>query len=289
MLIRSVIQAIFVIVGVAFYTLLERKILGYVQTRKGPNKPGPLGLLVPFADAIKLFTKEINTPTTSNKSIFILVPGGTIIVPLILWCVYPGNWFASKFTLLYIICISAIGVYWILGAGWGSNSKYSTLGAIRAVAQSISYEVCLSLIILHCLVIYLFSNLTPSLPLAYIILPLILLFFLSRLAETNRSPFDFAEGESELVRGFNTEYASVRFVIIFLAEYISILFISVILSLLFLSRAIYETFLFLLITGTLFIWARGTLPRFRYDQLMYIAWKSILPAVLCTICVVSIL
>ena len=223
-----VVQALIVILRVAFYTILERKLLGYVQTRKGPNKPGPLGLLVPFADAVKLVKKEQLIPSQSNKLLLFIVPNLVLMIPLILWSLYPAANCALliKHSALFFLCVSSLGVYGLLGAGWRRNRKYALLGSVRAVAQSVSYEVCLSIIIVHSIFFFFFDFYKIKLtPLAVFLFPIMILLISSAIAETNRSPFDFSEGESELVSGYNTEYRSVPFLIIFLAEYMSILFI----------------------------------------------------------------
>lgn len=278
--------------GVAFFTLLERKFLGYIQNRKGPNKPALAGLLVPFADALKLINKEQSRPSRRLKSLFYWVPCLTLLIPCILWIIYP-NWLpvtSFKYSTLLFLCISAVGVYSLLGAGWRRNRQYTMLGAVRAVAQSVSYEVRLSFILLSCVIFFNFTLLINKLiPLALFLFSSILILLVSSYAETNRTPFDFSEGESELVRGYNTEFSSVPFVMIFLAEYISILFIAVMISLLFNMRGYEDLFLFSLIWAISFLWARGTLPRFRYDQLMYLAWKCFLPFVLCIVRALSLL
>ena len=276
-------QSIAVVVSVAFFTLLERKVLAYIQNRKGPNKPGPTGLIVSVADAIKLVTKGFNISQYRNKFLFYLSPFLTLIVPILLWIVYPNNHatLQFKFSVLWFLCVTSVGVYAILGAGWSSNRKYTLIGGVRAVAQSISYEARLAIIVLHCVAYFSFvireiklSVLIPFLTIN------ILLFFLTALAETNRSPFDFSEGESELVSGFNTEYRSVSFLLIFLGEYMSILFMAAMVRLLFIMSNIADILLFTLFWAVMFIWSRGTLPRLRYDQLMVLAWKSILPLTL---------
>ena len=280
-----ILQVLIVITRVAFYTLLERKILGYIQVRKGPNKPSILGLFVPFADAIKLFTKELSVPTKRNN-IFLWVPCLALFIPLFIWIIYPTEYsiLSFKYSTLLFICISAVGVYAILGAGWGSNRKYSMLGAVRAVAQTVSYEVRLSIIIVHRIIFYLYEIQQNKITnISLYLFMIICIFLVSSIAETNRSPFDFTEGESELVRGFNTEYSSIHFVIIFLAEYISIIFISTLVSLLFNIRSYSDLWFFITIWAVFFIWARGSLPRFRYDQLMFLAWKCFLPVVLSSV------
>jgi len=280
-----IVQVVMIMIRVAFYTLLERKILGYVQSRKGPNKPGVIGLLIPFADAVKLLNKEYLTPVKRNKSLLFTVPILILMVPLILWLLYPSGFRALsiKYSALFFLCVSSLGVYGILGAGWRRNRKYAMLGSVRAVAQSVSYEVCLSIIVVHWIVFYYYETYQEKLaPLGVFLFGLIFVLWLSALAETNRRPFDFSEGESELVRGFNTEYRSVPFLMIFLAEYMSILFISILIRTLFNITLMHDLWLFLILWGILVIWARGSLPRFRYDQLMSLAWKRLLPAVTCS-------
>nr|ARH53778.1 NADH dehydrogenase subunit 1 [Cercyon borealis] len=287
LLLSSLILVICVLVGVAFLTLLERKVLGYIQLRKGPNKLGINGLLQPFSDAIKLFTKEQVYPYMSNYYMYYLSPVFNLFLSLLLWMSMPlfTNLFSFNFSVLFFLCVSSLGVYTIMIAGWSSNSNYAMLGGLRSVAQTISYEVSLALIFLS------FLFLTTSLSFVsfykyqmylwflFLCLPLSMILFVSSLAETNRTPFDFAEGESELVSGFNVEYSSGGFALIFMAEYASILFMSMLCSLVFLGGN-YMSFMFfikLVFMSFLWIWVRGTLPRYRYDKLMYLSWKSFLP------------
>lgn len=276
----AVIILIMAIIAVAFFTLIERKVLGYIHIRKGPNKPGPLGLIVPFADAVKLFLKEMSYPHISNKLIFSRVSIIIIIVPIILWLSY-RTWAAHsihKISIIFILAIARVGVYGTLGAGWRRNRKYSILGAIRAVAQTISYEVRITIITLGAILFILYEILQEKQITTIRWMFIIFLIFVVRiLAEANRSPFDFAEGERELVRGFNTEFSSVLFVIIFLAEYIAIIFISGLSATIFIRSNQVEIILITILIGFFYIWARGTLPRFRYDQLIYLAWKCFLP------------
>jgi len=290
--IMLLVQLILVIVSVAIFTLEERKILGYVQSRKGPNKPGPIGLLVPFADAIKLLRKENNRPARRNFFLFVFCPCLTLLLPICLWVVYPSKFqvLFFSYSALWFICVSAVGVYAMLGAGWRGNRKYSILGAVRSVSQSISYEVCLTLIMIHCFIYYSYAILNIKYtPLWTFLFLVILLLLISAFAETNRTPFDLSEGESELVSGFNTEFSSVPFVILFLAEYISIIFVSCVLRMLFAMTSFLDLFVFLVLYAAIVIWSRCTLPRFRFDQLIYLAWKTFLPAVICTlaVCIVS--
>nr|QZJ45832.1 NADH dehydrogenase subunit 1 [Holotrichia parallela] len=286
-MVNTLVLVICVLVGVAFLTLLERKVLGYIQIRKGPNKVGYMGIPQPFSDAIKLFTKEQTYPLMSNFNMYYMSPVFSLFLSLILWVCMPfiTVLFNFNFGILYFLCCSSLGVYAVMIAGWSSNSNYSLLGGIRAVAQTISYEVSLSLILLSFL--YLVSSLNILDFMKYqemvwfllLCLPLCMIWFVSSLAETNRTPFDFAEGESELVSGFNVEYSSGGFALIFMAEYSSILFMSMLCVMLFLGGDVISWFFFIKVGFMSFIWlwVRGTLPRYRYDKLMYLCWKSFLP------------
>nr|UAM92176.1 NADH dehydrogenase subunit 1 [Deleaster bactrianus] len=287
MILSMFILMIMVLVGVAFLTLLERKVLGYIQIRKGPNKVGLMGIPQPFSDAIKLFSKENITPMFSNINIYYISPIMNLFLSLMLWLCMPfiTMFLNFNFGILYFLCISSLSVYTIMIAGWSSNSTYSLLGSLRAVAQTISYEVSLSLILMSFLFLSLSLNMMDLMIiqeyvwLLFFCLPLSLMWIVSSLAETNRTPFDFAEGESELVSGFNVEYSGGGFALIFLSEYASILFMSMFCSLLFLGGNFYSFFFFikLVFMSFLWIWVRGTLPRYRYDKLMYLSWKSFLP------------
>nr|YP_010563164.1 NADH dehydrogenase subunit 1 [Demonax pseudonotabilis]UYX61170.1 NADH dehydrogenase subunit 1 [Demonax pseudonotabilis] len=283
----SLILIVFVLFGVAFLTLMERKVLGYIQIRKGPNKVGFVGLLQPFSDAIKLFTKEQTNPFMSNFNVYYFSPVLNLFLSLFLWMCIPFFTvnFNFNFSFLFFLCVSSLSVYTVMLAGWSSNSSYSLLGSLRSVAQTISYEVSLALILLSFLFLVLSVNILHLMKyqefiwFLFLMFPLCLMWLVSSLAETNRTPFDFAEGESELVSGFNVEYSSGGFAMIFLAEYSSILFMSMLCSLLFLGGNLISWFFFLKVGFLAFfwIWVRGTLPRFRYDKLMYLAWKSYLP------------
>nr|YP_009139645.1 NADH dehydrogenase subunit 1 [Teinopalpus imperialis]AKG26296.1 NADH dehydrogenase subunit 1 [Teinopalpus imperialis] len=276
-----------VLIGVAFLTLLERKILGYVQIRKGPNKVGFMGILQPFSDAIKLFTKEQTFPSYSNYMSYYFSPIISFIISLMIWMLIPYYFNMISFSLgiMFFLCCTSVGVYTVMIAGWSSNSNYSLLGGLRAVAQTISYEVSLALIMLSSIVMIMDFNLMKFffyqelLWFFFLMLPLSLCWFSSSLAETNRTPFDFAEGESELVSGFNVEYSSGGFALIFLAEYSSILFMSLLFVLIYLGGYSLDMMFYmkLVFISFVFIWVRGTLPRYRYDKLMYLSWKSYLP------------
>lgn len=276
-----------VIIRVAFLTLLERKVLGYIQIRKGPNKIGFMGILQPFCDAIKLFSKEQIMPFLSNFFIYYFSPVFSLFLSLFLWVCMPFIIKGYSFNLgvLFFFCCLRFGVYIIIMAGWSSNSSYALLGSLRAIAQTISYEVALVLIILSVLFLLLSFNLIvfdlfqKKIWLVFFFIPISLIWMISSFAETNRTPFDFAEGESELVSGFNVEYGAGGFALIFLAEYARILFMRILFSLFFLGSFIFSIFFFLKLTfiSFLFIWVRGAFPRYRYDKLIYIAWKSYLP------------
>lgn len=282
-----------VMVGVAFLTLLERKVLGYIQLRKGPNKLGFMGILQPFSDAIKLFTKEQTYPIISNYLMYYMSPIFSLFLVLLCWICIPLWIKLYSFNLGIVFFFSCIrlGVYTVMLAGWSSNSNYALLGGLRAVAQTISYEVSLILLVLSYIYLingfnfWAFFSYQKNVWFIILSLPLGLILLTSLLAETNRTPFDFAEGESELVSGFNIEYRRGGFALIFLAEYARILFISLFFVLIFLGADI-RSFIFYFKLGILayiFIWVRGTLPRFRYDKLIYLVWKSYLPLSLCFI------
>nr|YP_009479978.1 NADH dehydrogenase subunit 1 [Paraona staudingeri]AVY51841.1 NADH dehydrogenase subunit 1 [Paraona staudingeri] len=276
-----------VLIGVAFLTLFERKVLGYIQVRKGPNKLGIMGILQPFSDAIKLFTKEQIYPNFSNYIMYYFSPVLSFILSLLIWMVIPYYFNLISFNLgvLFILCCLSLGVYTVMIAGWSSNSNYALLGGLRAVAQTISYEVSLAMIFLSSIIMIMDYNMLnfnlyqKLIWFVFIMFPLGLCWFSSMLAETNRTPFDFAEGESELVSGFNVEYSSGGFALIFLAEYSSILFMSLLFVLIYMGGFILNIIFYIKLTliSFLFIWVRGTLPRYRYDKLMYLAWKSYLP------------
>lgn len=299
-----IIVSLLILLSIAFFTLLERKVLGYIQIRKGPNKVGVMGLPQPFADALKLFIKEHAHPRMANYIPFYFAPIFSLILALILWSLYPTSFSSVTlvFSVLLFLCISSLNVYATLSAGWFSNSKYSLIGSLRRIAQTISYEVSISLILLCVLlrqacfdlVRFLYRRVSWA---AIILIPFFFFWFITILAETNRTPFDLAEGESELVSGFNTEYRSGPFALIFMAEYTSILAISIISVSVFRSSAgVYFGDLFtsvkIVFFGFLFIWIRGTLPRMRYDRLISLTWKVFLPFVLAGliwICVVAML
>nr|YP_009710405.1 NADH dehydrogenase subunit 1 [Ampithoe lacertosa]QFX74907.1 NADH dehydrogenase subunit 1 [Ampithoe lacertosa] len=287
------LMVICVPVTVAFVALLEQKVLGGVQIRLGPSKVGYWGLLQSFADAVKLFLKEISLPRMSNFSFFFAMPIMSLFLVLFLWSVFPLIFGGVSFELgiFFFFCVSGVGVFPILVSGWTSNSKYSLLGGMRSVAQMVSYEVSLAVVLLSLIWVSCSLNFLMVVESykfcwgLFIFFPLALIWFASSLAETNRTPYDFSEGESELVSGFNTEYSSGSFTLIFMAEYASIIFMSFLFSIFFLSSSI--SFMIILkgfFLVFLFIWVRGTMPRYRYDKLMYLSWKSFLPVSLLCLC-----
>nr|AGM51345.1 NADH dehydrogenase subunit 1 [Balaenoptera physalus]AGM51709.1 NADH dehydrogenase subunit 1 [Balaenoptera physalus]AGM51722.1 NADH dehydrogenase subunit 1 [Balaenoptera physalus]AGM51735.1 NADH dehydrogenase subunit 1 [Balaenoptera physalus]AGM51774.1 NADH dehydrogenase subunit 1 [Balaenoptera physalus] len=286
-----------ILLAVAFLTLVERKILGYMQFRKGPNIVGPHGLLQPFADAIKLFTKEPLRPATSSTTMFIIAPVLALTLALTMWSPLPMPYPLINMNLgvLFMLAMSSLAVYSILWSGWASNSKYALIGALRAVAQTISYEVTLAIILLSVLLMngsYTLSTLATTqeqLWLLFPLWPLAMMWFISTLAETNRAPFDLTEGESELVSGFNVEYAAGPFALFFLAEYANIIMMNMLTAILFLGTfhnphnpELYTANLIIktLLLTMSFLWIRASYPRFRYDQLMHLLWKNFLPLTL---------
>jgi NADH-ubiquinone oxidoreductase chain 1 len=279
-----------ILVNVAFITLLERKILGYSQLRKGPNKVSIIGIAQPFNDAIKLFTKEIVYPKLSNIFQYLISPFCGLIIVLITCILIPFKEIIlpSRITIIFLYIIMRMNIYPVLISGWASNRKYALIGALRAVAQTVSYEVCLALILLFylaltgriSLLIIILSNSVWNK--IIILIPIAGIWLVSCLAETNRTPFDFAEGESELVSGFNIEYGRLGFALIFIAEYARIFLIGLIFSFIFVtSRCInLWTYFFSTLLVRFWVWVRTTFPRYRYDKLIRLAWKIYLPLTL---------
>ena len=292
------------IISISFYTLFERKALGYFQNRKGPNKVGLVGVPQPFADAIKLFSKESIFPNNANLVPFSISPIFSLLLRLFIWSLFPHMYprLLNKFGVLAFLVVSRLAVYGTIVAGWSSNSKYALLGALRGVAQTISYEVSITLILLRPLIIYTCFNMNDfyrillSIPIILFI-PIFYIWVVSILAETNRTPFDFAEGESELVSGFNTEYRGFQFALLFIAEYTRIIIIRLFSASFFFHSLIGMIGRLGLIVGCvfisfIFIWVRASFPRIRYDKLINLAWKTFLPlslAILFILCPLVIL
>ena len=290
-----------VLVSVAFLVYAERKVLALIQLRRGPNIVGPFGILQSFADALKLLTKENIIPSGSNKIVFILAPIITMVLSLAAWAVIPfaPGWVVSDINVgvMYLFAVSSLSIYGVIMAGWASNSKYPFLGALRSAAQMVSYEVSIGFVIITVLLCVGSLNLTKIVEaqrtvwFAIPLLPMFIVFFISALAETNRLPFDLPEDEATLVAGFFTEYSSASFVLFFLAEYASMILMSAMTVILFLGGWLppFDIFPFNVVPGIiwftakiifvlfLFIWVRGTFPRYRYDQLMRLGWKIFLP------------
>jgi NADH-quinone oxidoreductase subunit H len=296
---------ILVLLAVAYFTIAERKIMGAIQRRRGPNVVGYIGLLQPLADGLKLFVKETTIPSNANKGIFLLAPALTFILSLMGWAVIPldeGVFIANpNLGALFVLAISALNVYSILFAGWSSNSKYAFLGAIRSAAQMISYEISIGFAILNvavCAGSFNLSTIVLAQQKIWFIVPLFpvfVIFYISMLAETNRHPFDLPEAEAELVSGYNVEYSAMTFALFFLGEYANMLLMSTFSALLFLGGWLSPFGEFIPVTiipGSIwlclkillgvvfFIVTRATLPRYRYDQLMHLGWKCFLPLTL---------
>lgn len=298
---KTLIIVVPVLISVAFFTLLERKIMAGIQRRRGPNVVGIMGVLQPFADGLKLLIKETIIPSRANKIIFIIAPILALFLSFLNWAVLPFNSFNVyadiNVGILYIFAISSLSVYSIIMSGWSSNSRYAFLGTLRSTAQMVSYEVSIGLIIINILICANSLNLLKIVQgqeyIWYIIplFPLFLLFYISALAETNRPPFDLPEAEAELVAGYFVEYSAMTFAQFFLGENINILLMCSLISVLFLGgwlplfnvEILYlipsgfwfvTKILFMLFT---FVWVRVTFPRYRYDQLMRLGWKIFLP------------
>ena len=290
-----------VLMSVAYLTLAERKVLAAMQARKGPNVVGPFGLWQPFADALKMLTKETIIPTGANRILFVIAPLLTMTLAMIAWAVIPVNdgWAIADINvgILYLFAISSLGVYGIVIAGWASNSKYAFLGALRSAAQMVSYEVSMGFVIvtvLLCAGSLNLSDIVRAQERVWFFIPLFpmfIVFFISILAETNRAPFDLPEGESEIVGGFHVEYGAMTFGLFFLGEYANMILMSAMTSILFLggwlSPIPFAPFTWvpgpiwfiakICLVLFMFVWVRATFPRFRYDQLMRLGWKVFLP------------
>ncbi|AMP90722.1 NADH-quinone oxidoreductase subunit NuoH [Legionella pneumophila] len=308
-IIKILVIVVPLLISVAYLTYAERKVIGYIQVRIGPNRVGLKGLLQPFADLLKLITKEIIVPTRSNKYLFVIAPLFALVPSLVGWAVIPfqeGVVLANiNAGVLYLFAMSSLGVYGVLIAGWASNSKYAMFGALRSTAQTVSYEIAMGFALVGVLLAAGSMNLTDIvnsqkggmlhwwfIPL----LPLFLVFWIAGIAETNRAPFDLAEGESEIVAGFHVEYSGIGFALFFLSEYASMILISTVLAILFMGGwlspfegitfldqifFVVPGFVWLLLKISFFLfvylWVRATFPRYRYDQLMRLGWKVLIP------------
>jgi NADH-quinone oxidoreductase subunit H len=292
------ITIIFLLISVAVTTLLERKLLSSIQRRRGPNITGIFGLLQPIADGLKLLLKEVILPSSSNIVIFILAPIFTFFCSMVLWIVIPFDYFLSlidsQYSGLFLLAISSLGVYGIIFSGWSSNSKYAFLGGLRSAAQMISYEISISFTIIIMVImtnsfnIIDFVNSQEYIWFIFPLFPLYFIFIISTLAETNRAPFDLPEAEAELVAGYNIEYSSIVFALFFLGEYSNIILMSTLSSIFFLGGWLapfnltcmppyFWLSLKISLNVFIFVWVRGSFPRYRYDQLMKLGWKILLP------------
>lgn len=311
MVLKIVAIIIPIMLSVAYLTYFERKVIGAMHLRKGPNVVGPFGLLQPIADGVKLFLKETVIPTGANRGVFVAAPMITFILALVAWAVIPfdaGLVLADiNVGILYLFAISSLGVYGILMAGWASNSKYAFLGAMRSAAQMVSYEVSMGLIIITVLLCAGSMNLSAIVEAQKTVwfvvplFPMAVIFFVSTLAETNRHPFDLPEAEAELVAGYNVEYSSMTFALFFLGEYANMILMSAMTAILFLGGWLppFDIAPFNWIPGPVwfalkiafclfvFIWVRATFPRYRYDQLMRLGWKVFLPISLAAVAIVA--
>lgn len=300
-----------VLIGVAYLTYVERKVIGAMQLRRGPNVVGPFGLLQPMADGLKLFLKETIVPSGANPVVFLLAPMVTFILALIAWAVIPfdqGIVLADiNVGILFLFAISSLGVYGVLMAGWASNSKYAFLGALRSAAQMVSYEISMGFVIVTVLMCVGSLNLTDIVmaqkDMWFVIplFPMAIIFFISILAETNRHPFDLPEAEAELVAGFNVEYSAMAFALFFLGEYANMIMMSTLMAILFLGGWLppFDIAPLNMIPGPLwlaakiafvlffFLWVRASFPRYRYDQLMRLGWKVFLPISLGAVIIVA--
>jgi len=320
-LVKIILIALPIITVVAFYTYFERTVIGAMQIRIGPNRVGPFGLIQPFADVFKLLLKEIILPTNSNRFLFLIAPIIVLAPALTAWAVVPFNDFLVLSDidagLIYVLALTSLGVYGIIIAGWASNSKYAFLGAMRAAAQTVSYEIAMGLSLVGVLI------LAGTLNLKEIVLaqqgglfdwywlplfPLFIIYMISGLAETNRAPFDQTEGESEIVAGFHVEYSGSTFAIFFLAEYANMILISGLTAILFAGgwlspfegvpvlgdTVLGQGSIFWFLAKTvvfmfMFLWYRATFPRFRYDQIMRLGWKALIPITLVWVMVASLM
>ena len=310
--IKILLLVVPLLIGVAYLTYAERKVIGAMHLRRGPNVVGPYGLLQPIADGMKLFFKETIIPTGANKVVFLVAPMLTFSLALIAWAVIPvGNGLVIaniNVGVLYLFAISSLGVYGVLMAGWSSNSKYAFLGGLRSAAQMVSYEVSMGFIIITVLLVAGSLNLSDivraqqeTIWFVVPLFPMAIIFFISTLAETNRHPFDMPEAEAELVSGYNVEYSAMTFALFFLGEYANMILMAGMTTILFLGGwlPILDVAPFNWIPGPIwfalkmafvlfiFLWVRATFPRYRYDQLMRLGWKVFLPISLAAVVIVG--
>ncbi|YP_007890019.1 NADH dehydrogenase subunit 1 (mitochondrion) [Naegleria fowleri] len=299
---------IFLLLTIAITTLVERKVMASIQRRRGPNVVGIFGFLQPIADGLKLFIKEIILPSNSNVFIFLLAPVFTFFCSIMLWVVIPFGeakvLIDFPFSILYLLAVSSLGVYGIIFSGWSSNSKYAFLGGLRSAAQMISYEVCIGFVFIVMIIMtnsFSLVEIVKSQEYVWFIFPLFplwLVLFVSALAETNRAPFDLPEAEAELVAGYNVEYSSIAFALFFLAEYGNIVLMSALMTIFFFGGWLPFPFLSFLpdfITFALkvtihvfiFVWIRAAFPRYRYDQLMKLGWKVLMPISVCFVYIIG--
>jgi len=308
---KILVMVVPLLILMAYLTYAERKVLAAIQMRQGPMMVGPYGLLQAFADGLKLFGKETIIPTGASKFVFVMAPMLTFTLSLVAWAVIPvgDGWVLANINVgvLYLFAISSLGVYGILMAGWASNSRYAFLGGLRSAAQMVSYEVSMGLVLVTVLLttgsLNLSEIVTAQHPwwVSLLLVPMAVIFVISALAETNRAPFDLPEGESELVGGYNVEYSAMTFALFFLGEYLNMILMSGMTTILFLGGWLppFGIAVLSIIPGFIwfslkvcfilfvFIWARGTLPRYRYDQLMRLGWKIFLPFTLLWVVVVA--
>nr|UZH97785.1 NADH dehydrogenase subunit 1 [Meghimatium bilineatum] len=291
----NIFNGLCVLLSVAYLTLLERKILGYMQFRKGPNKVSITGVAQPLSDALKLFVKGPSSPSSSNMYMFLLMPMVGLVVALLFWALTPSehskDFVCYGFLLFFVL--SSLNVYIIMLSGWSSNSVYAFLGALRASAQTISYEVAMIFVLAlpaFVLTTYSWNNMYFAYPVMFLLGPSLVLWLICVMAETNRAPFDFAEGESELVSGFNVEYSGSMFAFLFLSEYAVIMFMSLATCVWFMSPHIWMALvIFTVMVVSFIVFVRGCYPRLRYDMLMLTSWKQVLPSSMCMLMLVILM
>lgn len=320
-IVKIVIIMLPLIITVAYLTYFERKVIGYMQLRVGPNVTGPYGLIQPFADVLKLLFKEVTRPSQANKALFYIGPMMSLMPAFAAWAVIPFSetWFLTRINagLLYILMITSLSVYGVIIAGWASNSKYAFLGAMRASAQTISYEIAMGFALIGVIMVsgsMDFHDIVMSQAKGYAggsifswnwlpLFPLFVVYLISAVAETNRAPFDVAEGESEIVAGFHVEYSGFAFALFFLAEYIFMILVAALTALLFFggwlspfpqswgfigTPSVLWVFLKMALVLYFYLWIRATFPRYRYDQIMRLGWKVLIPVTIVAVIVLGL-